>query len=39
MLANINKLFNRRNDADHDHGSTVLEAKRKTAEEEPKLEP
>ena len=36
---NINKLFNRRNDAIKfvdDYGSMILEAKRKAAEEEPK---
>ena len=36
---NINKLFNRRNDAIKlvdDYGSTILEAKRKATEEEPK---
>ena len=41
-MANINKLFNRRNNAIKfvdDHGSTILEAKRKAAEEEPKPEP
>ena len=42
ILANNNKLFNRRNNAIKfvdDHGSTILEAKRKAAEEESKPEP
>ena len=41
-MANINKLFNPRNDAIKfldDYGSMILEAKRKAAEEEPKPEP
>ena len=45
-LANINKLFNRKDEAikfiqDYiqDCGSMILEAKRKAAEEEPKLKP
>ena len=40
--ANINKLFNRRNNAikfADDYGSMILEAKRNTAEEEPEPEP
>ena len=39
-LANINKLFNRKDEAIkfiQDCGSVILEAKRKAAEEEPKL--
>ena len=41
-MANINKLFNGRNDAIKfvdDYGLMILEAKRKAAEEEPKPEP
>ena len=45
-MANINKLFNRKDEAikftqDYiqDCGSMILEAKRKAAEEEPKLKP
>ena len=41
-LANINKVFNRRNDAikfGDDYGSMILEAKRKAAGEEPATEP
>ena len=41
-MANINKLFNGRNDAIKfvdDYGPMILEAKRKAAEEEPKPEP
>ena len=41
-LANINELFNGRNDAIKfvdGYGSMILEAKRKAAEEEPKPEP
>ena len=41
-LTNINKLFNGRNDATKfvdDYGSTILEAKRKPAQQEPEPEP
>ena len=41
-MANINKLFNGRNDAIkfvNDYGSMILETKRKPAEEEPRPEP
>ena len=41
-MANINKLFNPRNDAIKfldGYGSMILEAKRKAVEEEPKPEP